>query len=217
MVAALVACARAESLDAIFARMDKAAKEFKSASANLHESQYTAVIQETSQEDGLLRVRRGKGGMKLRVDFSKPNERTVALEGNKLMIYYPKGNTEEVYDVSKYTSAATIEQLLLLSFGAASGAELKKSYTVTSGGTETVDGKTATRMELVPKSEEMRKVFLRIVLWIPEGDTRALKEKVDKGKDYTEWTYSNVAVNGAVSESEVTLKVPSNARVVVSK
>jgi len=218
MAAAVAWCTQAESLDAIFARMDKAAKEFKSASAAIHQKQYTAVISETSEEDGQLRVRRSKGSIKLRVDFRPPNERIAALDGNRGLIFYPKGNIVNKYDVSKYASANTVDQLLLLSFGAASGAELKKDYTVTSGGTETVDGKSTTRVELVPKSAEMRKLIGRISLWIPEGQYTAVKERLDEaGKDYIEWTYSDVKVNGPVSDAEVTLKIPSNARVVEAK
>jgi outer membrane lipoprotein-sorting protein len=215
ILAAVAWCGQAESLDAIFARMDEAAKKFKSASAALHQTQYTAVISETSQEDGQLRVKRSKGSIKLRVDFKPPNERIAALDGNRGLIFYPKSNVVNKYDVSKYASASTVDQLLLLSFGAASGAELKKGYTVTSGGTETVDGKSTTRVELVPKSEEMRKVIGRISLWIPEGQYTAVKERLDEaGKDYIEWTYPHVAVNGPVSDSEVTFKIPANARVV---
>ena len=47
-----VGCAQADSLDAIFARMDKASKKFKGVTANLHQEDYMAVIDETTKEDG---------------------------------------------------------------------------------------------------------------------------------------------------------------------
>ena len=218
IVALMAAGARADSLDAIFARMDKASKDFKSASANIHQSDYVAVIGETTEEDGQLRMRKSKGGVALLVKFSKPNERMVALDGHMVSVFLPKANTVEVYDVSKYTSKNTVEDLLLLSFGAASGAELKKNYTVTADGTETVDSKMTTRVVLVPKSDEMRKEILRITLWIPEGQSNAVKERVDKpGKNYIAWTYSAVDLKAPVSESEVTLKLPKNVHRVGTK
>lgn len=219
MVAAVLAAgARADSLDAIFARMDKASREFKQVSANIHQSDYVAVIGETTEEDGQLRMKKSKSGVLLRVSFSKPNERVVALGGHMVSVFYPKANTVEIYDVSKYTSKNTVEELLLLSFGAASGAELKKNYTVTADGTETVDSKATTRVVLAPKSDEMRKEILRITLWIPEGQSNAVKERVDKpGKNYIAWTYSAVDLKTPVSESDVTLKLPKNVHRVGAK
>jgi outer membrane lipoprotein-sorting protein len=218
IVAVMAVGARAESLDAIFARMDKDSKNFKTASANIHQTDYMAVIDEKTVEDGRLWMKRSKNGVMLLVQFSKPNERVVALDGHMVSIYLPKANTVEHYDVSKYTSKNTVEELLLLSFGAASGAELRKSYTVAADGTETIDSRVTTKVTLVPKSDEMRKEITRITLWIPEGDSKALKEKVDKpAKNYIEWTYSNVKVNGPVSESEVTLKLPKNVHQVGAK
>jgi outer membrane lipoprotein-sorting protein len=218
LILALALFARAETLDAIFARMDKDAKQFKSATANLHQTEYTAAIKEASDENGELHIKRAKGGTKLRADFGKPNERVVTIDGNRLTIFYPKANSAEKYDIAKYTSSNTVEQLLLLSFGAASGAELKKDYTVTAAGTETIDSKVATRVELVPKSEQMRKVVQKISLWIPEGRSDAVREKVNEaGSNYIEFTFSNTKLNGPVSDGEVTLKLPSNVHLVGAK
>lgn len=219
--AAFATFARADSLDAIFARMDEASKKFKSASARLHQVEYTGVIDEKTEEDGVLRMRRNKNGsIQMRVDFDKPNQRVVALDGHILWIYLPKGNQAERHDVSKYTSTNTVEQLLLLSFGAASSEELKKNYTVTAGGAETLDSKATTKVVLVPKSNEMRKEILQITLWVPDGDPKAIaiKEKVDKaGKNYVQYDYSDQHTNIPLSDSEVTLKLPPNVHVVGGK
>lgn len=218
LIVAVLATAQAESLDAIFARMNEASKKLKFVTANLHQAEYVAAIDEKTEENGQLRMKRGKNGMLLLVKFSPPNERTVALDGHTLWIYLPKGNMAEKYDVNKYTSTNTVEQLLLLSFGAASGAELKKNYTVTTDGTETIDSRVTTRVVLVPKSAEMRKEIMRITLWIPEGQSNAVKEKVDKaGKNYLVYTYSGVDLKTPVTDAEVTLKLPKNVHVVGGK
>ena len=213
-----VPAARADSLDAIFARMDEASKKLKFVSATLHQTEYLAVIDEKTDENGQLWMKRGKNGMSLLVKFSPPNERVVALDGHTLWIYKPKGNVAEKYDVTKYTSTNTVEQLLLLSFGAASGTELQKTYTVTTDGNETIDSRVTTRVVLTPKSAEMRKEIVRITLWIPEGQSSAVKEKVDKaGKNYLVYTYSAVDLKTPVADSEVVLKLPRDVRVVGAK
>ena len=104
--------------------------------------------------------------------------------------------------------------------GAASAAELRRGV---GGGTEAElyddhagDGDDRRQggdesVVLVPKSAEMRKQILRITLWIPEGQTNALKERVDKpAKNYTAWTYSSVNLKDPVPDSAVTLKLPQD-------
>ena len=52
----------AEPLADVLARMDQAAAEFHSLSAKMKRVQFTAVLSETSEMDGVLRLRRTKGG-----------------------------------------------------------------------------------------------------------------------------------------------------------
>ena len=108
ILAVLAAGARADSLDAIFARMDEASKKLKFVSATLHQTEYLAVIDEKTDENGQLWMKRGKNGMSLLVKFSPPNERVVALDGHTLWIYKPKGNMAEKHDMpAPYCSACT--------------------------------------------------------------------------------------------------------------
>lgn len=214
--AALIAVsigAHADSLDAIFARMDKAAKDFKSVSAKMQQDDYTAVLDETSREDGELWWKKTKNALTGKVQFTGQDARTVLFHGNLLEIYLPKANQVETYDISKYTSPSLVDEMILLSFGAASGSEIRKTYAVSIGGTETIDGRTVSRVELVPKDEKLKKQITRITMWIPEGEARAIKEKVDRpSKDYILWTYSDVRVNGNIPESDLTLKLPKGVK-----
>jgi outer membrane lipoprotein-sorting protein len=211
--AALASGARADSLDAIFARMDEASRKFKSVSAAIHESDYTAVLGDTTHEDGKLVAKRTSHGIRARLDFYGPDERTVVLHGNIAQMYWPKAKQVEEYDISKYASSKVVDQLLLLSFGAASGDEIQKDYDVSLGGSEKLGAKTCTRVELVPKSPEGRKQITRITLWIPEGEARAVQEKLDQpSKNYLLWTYSEVKMNAPMRDSEVELKLPSDVK-----
>ena len=210
--------ARADSLEAIFARMDEASKKFKSVSARIHETKYTAVIDDKTEEDSKLAAKRAGNGIRGRLEFFGPDARTVAFKGNLVEMYWPKGKQVEDFDISKYTSPNTLDQLLLLSFGAASGAEIQKDYDVSPGGAETVDSKTVTRVELVPKAADLKKGITRITLWIPEGESRAIKERADQpSKDYLLWTYSDVKLNGNMPDSEVELKLPPGVKRIGTK
>jgi len=114
----------AEPLADVLARMDKAAAEFHSLSAGMKRVQFTAVLSESSEMEGVVRLRRIKNGTQGIIEFKQPEQRTVFINGKQVQIYYPKANTVEIYDTSKYTS--NMDQILLLGFGT-SAAELKKS------------------------------------------------------------------------------------------
>ena len=202
--------AHAEALPDILARMDHAAQEFKSVTAKMKRVSYTAVIDESSEATGVMRLKRAKGGTAGIVEFGAPEPRIFHFSGRALNIYYPKANTVEIYDAEKYTK--TMDQVLLLGFGT-SGAELKKSYEIKAGGTEMAGSVRATRIELAPKSGELKNLFTRIELWIPEGESNPVQEKVTQpSKNYELVTYSELKVNAPLADSEFELKLPAGVK-----
>jgi len=202
--------ARAEPLADILARMDRAAQNFRALSATMKRVQFTAVIGEANEMDGVVRLRSTKAGTAGIVDFQHPDERTVYINGHNIQIYYPKANTVEIYDSSKYT--ASVDQFLLLGFGTSS-AELRKSYDLKVSGTETIGGVATTRIEMTPKSAELAKLITKIELWIPEGQDTPIQEKVtEPSKNYELIAYSDVKVNPNLPESSFELKLPAKVK-----
>ena len=57
--------------------------------------------------------------------------------------------------------------ILTLGFGGSSK-ELQDAYTVTLGGTETIAGESATRLELIPKSKDLLEQWRKIDLWVSD-------------------------------------------------
>src|SRR5580704_5460361 len=72
--------ARADSLDAVIARMDRAAREFKSAAADLKQVEYTAVIKESTEESGVLRIKRSNKGVTALTEYTKPEPHAVLFK-----------------------------------------------------------------------------------------------------------------------------------------
>jgi outer membrane lipoprotein-sorting protein len=212
LAAALLPAARADSLEAILARMDRAAKEFKSVSATLKQSDYTAVIQDLSPpETGQLRIKRGKNGVNAILEFTDPERRTVFISGHKVDIYHPKAKMAEEYNLTNYMG--TIDQFLLLAFGT-SGADLRKNYDVRLGGAETIDKTPTTRIELRPRTDEVKKVVTKIELWIPDGQSNAIREKVTEPSDnYYLADYSNVKRDVNIPDSVFDFKPPKGVSV----
>jgi outer membrane lipoprotein-sorting protein len=201
---------RAESLTEILTRMDQAAANFRSLTAKMKRVQYTAVISESTQMEGVLRLRKSKTGITGVVEFQQPDPRTVFISGKEVQIFYPKANTAEVYDTSKYM--ANIDQFLLLGFGTTS-AELRKSYEIKAGSVESVAGVQTTRVELIARPDELKRLINKIELWFPEGQANPIQEKVtEPSKNYELVNYSEIKVNPELPDSAYQLKLPKGVK-----
>jgi outer membrane lipoprotein-sorting protein len=201
---------RAETLDEILTRMDKAAAKFQSFSATTKTIDYTAVLDDKKEQNGVMRLKKGKGGMQGVVIFDRPDPRTIHFSGKTLEVYYPKANNVEIYDAGKHTNV--IDEIILLGFGT-SGAELHKNYQVTLAGSETLNGVRTSRLELIPKSDEVRQYASKIELWIPEGESNPIQEKVTQpSKDYHLVQFSDRQINPSLPDSDFSLKLPSGVK-----
>jgi hypothetical protein len=192
MLALIVPFVRADTLDQVLLRMDQAAQKFRSLSANVHKTVYTDSITSTDVEDGSFKMmKNGKDKFVLLAEFTGKDAYKLRLMGNQAEMYYPKAKTVQVYDTRKATKS--VDQYLFVGFGTSS-AELKKTYTVTLGEPETINGVKTTRIDLTPKSDEAKKLFNKIQLWIPDGKGNPIQEKIISGKtgqDYKLFQYSD--------------------------
>ena len=210
LLAVAVSSAATDTVETVLADMDRTAPSFKTFSADLTSVSYTAVIQESVTEKGVIRLSRSKREMTMLVDFNPPNRKSVAVHGRKLEIYYPEQQTVEEYDIGRYRTE--LDQFMLVGFGT-SGKELASAYDVKLVGTESVAGETANRLELTPKSAEMLKNMKKLDLWIPPTKAYAVQQKIYlPAGDYRLFTYTNVKVNPQLSDSDLKLKVPNNTK-----
>jgi len=209
---AIASLAQAQSLDSVLARMDRAAKDFKSVTASVRKMEYTAVIKESTDEAADLRIKRTKNAVVAMLEYTKPAPQTVLFKDKKVSLYSPKAKMNQVYDLRDYTSL--VDQFLLLAFGT-SGEDLRKNYEVKLAGTEIIDSNPATRLELIPKSRDAKKVITKIELWIPEGQGIAVQEKVtEPSGNYNLAHYSNVKLNAPLPDSAFDLKLPKDVKTV---
>jgi len=200
----------AEPLADILARMDRAAKDFKSMTAKITQTEYTAVIDEKKVSSGEVWLKRSKGLSIFREQFQEPEPQGIYFNGKQIIVYYPKANSADIIDVTKYTSKLDIDKLLLLGFGT-SGADLARDYAVKSGGEETLDGILTTRLELTPKSKNLLQYTTKIELWIPQGQSHAKQIKAtEPSKNYMMLNYSNIRINPSLPDSEFELKLPQS-------
>lgn len=201
---------QAQSLEATLARMDRAAAGFRGITANLRQVSHTAIINDTTEESGTITLYRPKPkDLRMLVEFTKPDVRSVAYANRKAQIYYPKMKVVQEYDLGKQSSL--IDQFLLLGFGTA-GSELRKNYQVEYGGMETVNGVKADRLELTPKSREALNHVRKIEVWIGESGQPVQQKIHQPSKDYRLIAYGDLKVNPPLNDNSAKLQLPKGVK-----
>jgi outer membrane lipoprotein-sorting protein len=193
--------------DGVLEMMDKSAKDFRTLTADIENVKYTAVVQDTSTETGQIFVRRDQ---KMRIEFTKPEARTILRTGDSLFLYNPKLNRVEEYDLGK--NRAMVDQYIRLGFGTKSE-DLKKSYVVTVTGEEELDHRKTAVVELTPKSDQIRSQITRIQMWIDEASWLPMQQKIfESGSgDYILFHYTSMMKNLKINDSRFKQDWPKNA------
>src|SRR5947209_5552183 len=186
------------TLENVLKQLDTQAVEFHSLTADLERTKVTVVVNDKSTESGKIFVRRDD---KMRIELTQPDPRTILRDGDDFYIYNPKIHRVEEYNLGKKKSL--VDQFLLLGFGTP-GSELKKSYSISLQGEETLDNRTVVLLELLPKSDDVRNQLSKIQLWIDESTWLPAQQKFDEtgSGDYFIIRYKNIQrnVRNVVSE-----------------
>ena len=198
------------ALDAVFARIDQAAAGFKGLTAAVHKVSHTGVVDKDDSDSGTIIVKRVKAhDIRIRIDLKDPRQQTVTIGDGKAISFSPLINEAQEYALGK--DRGLIDQFLLLGFGSTS-AELKNAFTITLGGPDTVNGETATRIELVPKDKEFLTHVKRCELWISEKGMTIQQKFHTGGKDFQISTYSQMVINPPIKDDAVKLDLPHNVK-----
>jgi outer membrane lipoprotein-sorting protein len=184
--------------DSVLAMMDKSARDFHTLTADIEHIKYTDVVKDTSTETGKLLVRRDE---KMRIEFFKPDRRTILRTGDSLFVFTPKINRVEEYDLGK--NREMVDQYVLLGFGTKSD-NVRKSYEVNVIGETELDNKKTVQIELVPKSDQMRKQIAKIQMWIDEASWLPIQQKFFESgsEDYLIFHYTNVMKNLKIGDNQ---------------
>jgi outer membrane lipoprotein-sorting protein len=209
------ASAADNSLAATLARVDQAAANFKSVSADIRKTSHTAVINENTNDSGKILVKRVRGReVRYFAEFGPQNPMKVLVAGHTAEVYYPNSKTVQIYDLGKYKGM--VNQFLLLGFGS-NARDLENAYSIKLGGTETVAGQKTTRIELTPKSKDVAANITKVDLWIADDTDDSgtvVQQKVyEPGGDYLLATYTNIKINPEIPDSAMKLEIPKGVQV----
>ena len=197
------------TLDGVLTMLDKSAQDFHTLTADIEHIKYTAVVKDSSTESGQIFVRRDD---KMRIDFQKPDPRTILRSGDALFVFTPKINRVEEYNIGKHRSFA--DQYLALGFGT-KGETLKKNYVVTLIGEEEFDNRKTVVLELTPKSDQARSQISRIRMWIDEASWLPVQQKFfeTSSDDYFLSHYTHVMKNLKIGDAKFKPDWPKSVRV----
>ena len=197
------------TLEYVLNMMDKSAEDFRSLTAALDHTTYTALVKDSSTESGEIYVRKDS---KMRIDFTRPDPRTILRNGDNLYIYTPKINRVEEYNIGK--NRALADQYLALGFGTRAD-NLKKNYEVALAGEEDLDGQKMALLDLVPHSDDVRKQITKIRMWVDEASWLPVQQKFfEAGSgDYFLSRYKNVMKNLKIGDGKFKPDWPKGTKV----
>ena len=186
------------TLENVLKQLDAQAASFRSLTADLERTKVTVVVNDKSTESGQILVRSDD---KMRIEVTQPDARTILRDGDNFYIYNPKIHRVEEYNLGKKKSV--VDQFLLLGFGT-SGSSLKDSYAITLQGEETLDNRKVLLLELLPKTDEVRKQLSKIQLWLDESTWLPVQQQFfETGSgDYFIIRYRNMNRNVRISDNE---------------
>jgi len=169
-------------------------------------------VDEKDTQTGRIYFRRSGGSVEAALDLTSPAPKKIIYKDEKVSIYDKKIDQVTERDVSK--NKAEVEAFLSLGFGA-SGDDLKKSYDVTLDGWETIEGIKTAKLALVPKNENTRRTYNKILLWIdPDRDVLLQQQFIEPSGDYRTTRYSKMKLNSKISDDVFRLKTTGHTKTV---
>lgn len=200
----------AVSTEDVLSQMDQNAPKFTGLSADLTRVTYTKVIDEKTTETGSMSLKKQGRELKVLIDFVKPDVKTVAFQGRKAEVYYPKLKTVQEYDIGK--QRGLVDQFLLVGFGT-TGKDLKANYAIKYVGEESIGGKKAYKLELTPSSDQIKDKLRGMELWISDSGSYPVQQKfIQPSGDYYLFTYSGVKLNPQLSDDALKLNLPKGVK-----
>jgi len=204
---------RAEALSDILDRMDQSARNLRTFSAKMKRTEYTKIFNGKEDSDGLRLVKRANGQTVGIVQFFGKNPQTVRFAGKTVEVYYPEAKRVEVYDAGKFGKMGKqVDQLLLIGIGVTS-ADLRRDFEIKAGPTEAIHGVITTRIDLLPKDNDLKKQVEKIEMWIAEKESVPVQIKVTRTSgDYNQAVYSDVQINPSLPDSAFELKTTPDVK-----
>jgi outer membrane lipoprotein-sorting protein len=187
-----------DNLNSVLARLDVAAANFHSTSADVEFDQVeTDPVPDTDAWKGVAYYERKDAAVRMGVHFTqhngKPSGKAYTYIGGTFKVFEPGIN-----QVTTYTKAAKWEGYVILGFGA-SGKDLQAKWDIKDLGQETLDGVKTEELELIAKDLDVRRNVSKVDIWVDADHAVSLKQvfTLSATSTYT-CHYSNFKFNASL-------------------
>lgn len=203
----------AQDLKSVLAKLDAAAPNFHSTSADFQFDSYQTdpVPDKEVQKGTVYYARRGSDfQMAAHIDEEngKPVPKIYTYSKGVFHLFEKLPNQVTNYKNDKLAS------YVMLGFGA-SGKELSDKWNITYGGQETLDGVKADKLELVAKDPAVLKNMPKVTVWMDAARGISLKQVLDQGQGQSRVSvYFNVKYNQPLPSDAFTFKTDSKTQYV---
>jgi outer membrane lipoprotein-sorting protein len=199
-------------LERVLTQMDQGAANFRSATADFKWDQYQKVVDETDSQSGKIYFRRTGKETQMAADIEKPAKKYLVFSGGKIRLYQPQ--IDQITEKDTGANREQVESFLVLGFGGG-GHDLLKTYEVSYGGMEAVDGKQTAKLELTPKNPRIRSMFNKIVIWVlPEKAISLKQQAFEPSGDNRTAYYSNIQENKRIPDDIFRIKADATTKTV---
>ena len=193
----------------VLASIDQAGKRLTDLTADIKQTKVTLVVNDTSTETGKLFLKRLKNGNRTKLEYEKPEVKTLLIDKGKVLIYEPKIKRLQEIDLGKNRAQA---EFLLTGVGQSS-ANLTNTYDVKFLKEEIISGVKTSLLELKPKSGKVSAMFTQIWLWIDPATGLPLQSRLTESSgDYLTFQLENIKINPKLSDKTFKLDVPSDVQ-----
>jgi outer membrane lipoprotein-sorting protein len=206
--------ASSQSLKEVLQRLDAAAANFRSTSADFEfDSVETDPVYDKDVQKGTVYYER-KGtafqmGVHISEDNGKPAPKIYTVSGGVFKLYEPL-----LDQVTTSSKVSKYESYLEMGFGA-SGKDLEQNWEIKYFGPETLDGVKTEKLELVPRDPEVRKNLSKATIWVDPERGVSLKQVLNFGaSQYKVCVYFNIKVNQPLPSDAFKFKTDSRTQYV---
>ena len=197
------ASAKTDDVNSVLARLDAAAKNFRTVSANVvFDTETVDPVPDTDTQKATAYYERKGNTFRMAAHIHEHNGKPATAAYNFVdgALHFYDGSTVHTYDASKW------ESYLMLGFGA-SGTELAEKWDIKYIGSQVMDGVNVAQLELVAKDPQVRKTIAKVTLWIDPDRGVSLKQRFDEGPSlYRICTYSGIKINQSLPAKAFELK-----------
>ena len=168
--------ASSADLQKVISQLDTAAAKFLSAQADFTWDQFQVLFNDHDVQTGTIYFERKKGVTRMAAYFLQENgkdaAKTVSYDGSEVNFYEPR--IKQMTILRAGADRNQWESFLTLGFGG-SGADLQANWKVSLLGTESLNGVSVAKLDLVPTAQKVQQMFTHVTVWV--DPTRAISLK----------------------------------------